>query len=61
VFHINAWNYYTSQRRELGTDVEMEGLGPTSELALECDDPPMRRRSRAVPLPGLEVRVKRTH
>lgn len=47
IYEINALNYYLDQKRELNTDLNLDGLAPNDEQAFEFDDPPIHRARRS--------------
>lgn len=53
VFEINTGNYYREFKREIDTDVNLDGLVANSEQTLVSNQSPLRREARSLPLPGL--------
>ena len=53
VFEINTGNYYREFKREIDTDVNLDGLVANSEQTLVSNQSPLRREARTLPLPGL--------
>ena len=53
VFEINTGNYYREFKREIDTDVNLDGLVANSEQTLSSNQSPLRREARTLPLPGL--------
>eukprot|EP00882_Tetradesmus_deserticola_P006661 GHRQ01007014.1.p1 GENE.GHRQ01007014.1~~GHRQ01007014.1.p1 ORF type:complete len:836 (+),score=324.85 GHRQ01007014.1:510-3017(+) len=53
VYAINAWNYYTSEGRQVDLDLELSGLAPSQTLALQTPQNPVIRTRHVLPLPGL--------
>lgn len=43
VYEINTLNYCLDQKRDLNTDIDLDGLTPNEETAHEFDDAPIRR------------------
>jgi hypothetical protein len=56
VFEINTGNYYRERRRELNTDINLDGLVPYQEKTHTFDDPPLRRVRRHFEFPKLNDR-----
>jgi hypothetical protein len=53
IFEINAANYYRTHRREVDTDVNLDGLVANAEQTHTYTDPPLRRLSRRFEFPQL--------
>ena len=51
VFRIDPVAYFQNQRREVGTDLDLDGLAASHELVLKFPDPPVRRVRRRIELP----------
>ena len=54
VFEINTSNFYRDQRREIDTNIELDGLLPNKEYTFEYDDSPFRRIKRKFDLKELD-------
>jgi hypothetical protein len=55
-FEINAFNYYTKNKQEVSTAIELDGLTATRERVIESDLPPIRRNLRSISFPNLKKR-----
>lgn len=53
VFEINTQNYYREQRREVDTDINLDGLVANIEQTHKYTDPPLRRIARKFEFPTL--------
>lgn len=53
VFEINTGNFYREFKREIDTDVNLDGLVANSEQTLVSNKSPLHREARTLPLPGL--------
>ncbi|HTN75370.1 MAG TPA: hypothetical protein VL096_08990, partial [Pirellulaceae bacterium] len=53
VFEINTKNYYRNQRREIDTDINLDGLVANSEQSFTYAEPPLRRVTRKFDFPQL--------
>ena len=53
VFEINTKNYYRDQRREVDTDINLDGLVPNFEQTFNYTEPPLRRVRRHFDFPQL--------
>jgi len=53
VFEINTTGYYREQGREIDTDINLDGLVPSSEQTFTYQDPPVRRVTRRFEFPQL--------
>lgn len=51
VFRIDPVAYFQNQRREVGTDLDLDGLAASHELVLKFSEPPVRRTRRRIELP----------
>jgi hypothetical protein len=54
VYDINTAGYYKANRRELGTDMPLDGLVANRETVVTYDDPPLRRVARHFDFPELD-------
>ena len=54
VFEINTRNYYRDQRKEIDTNIVLDGLLPNKEYTFEYKDGPFRRIKRSFEFPELE-------
>ncbi len=46
IFEINTFNYYRNRKREIDTDINLDGLVPNSEKTYRYDDEPVLRKRR---------------
>jgi hypothetical protein len=46
VYEINAWNYYSSEGRQVDLGLELSGLAPSHSLALQTPQDPVTRCER---------------
>lgn len=53
VFDIDAYNYYRLMDREIGADIELDGLVANIERTIEFDSPPILRVNRTIEFPEL--------
>lgn len=53
VFEINTRNFYRDRKREISTDVKLDGLVANIERTESFDEPPLRRVSRRFDFPEL--------
>lgn len=53
VFDIDAYNYYRLMDREIGADIELDGLVANIERTIKFDSPPILRVNRTIELPEL--------
>ena len=51
VFRIDPVAYFQNKRREVGTDLDLDGLAASHELVLAFPEPPVRRVRRRIELP----------
>lgn len=51
VFRIDPVAYFQNKRREVGTDLDLDGLAASHELVLKFSEPPVRRVRRRIELP----------
>ena len=56
VFEINTYNYYRNQRREVDTDISLDGLVANDEQLYEYNDAPLLRKSRKFKFDNLNKR-----
>ena len=56
VFRINTENYYREQKREVNTDIQLDGLVANEELSFTYDVPAERRILRSYSFPQLKDR-----
>jgi hypothetical protein len=42
-YHLNAWGYYTGEDKELGVDLALEGVGPTTEQHIPLPEDSLKR------------------
>ncbi len=56
VFEINTQNFYRENAREIGTDINLDGLVANSETTHTYNEPPLRRVRRHFDFPGLDHR-----
>ena len=56
VFEINTQNYYRSNLREIGTDINLDGLVANDEKTYKYDEAPLRRVKRHFEFPKLDKR-----
>ena len=56
VFEINTQNYYRSRGREVGVDIELDGLVANHETPHAYSEPPVRRVKRRFELPMIDKR-----
>ena len=56
VFEINTDNYYRKYKREIDTDVNLDGLVPNFENTYTFDDPPALRKKRQFKFPEIKQR-----
>lgn len=56
VFEINTTNYYRKHKREIDTDVNLDGLVPNFEQTFSYDEPPALRKRRKFEFPQLKDR-----
>ena len=55
VFHINTDNYYRQNKREVDTDINLDGLVANHEFTFNYDNPPLHRVRRHFQFPQLLV------
>lgn len=53
VYEVNAANYYRENRREIDTDIQLDGLTPNWEETFRYETAPLRRASRLFEFPQL--------
>lgn len=53
VFEINTKNFYRTQKREVDTDINLDGLVPNIEQTHKYNEPPLRRMARKFEFPQL--------
>jgi len=56
LYEINARNHYLAHDTEIGTDIELDGLLPTSEQTHAFSDAPILRKTRTFDFPQLKGR-----
>ena len=56
VYEINTYNYYRDRGRELGTNIDLDGLVANEEKVHEYDEIALRRVSRTFDFPSLRKR-----
>ena len=56
VFEVNAANYYRDFKREVNTDINLDGLVANREETFDYNEPPMRRVKRHFEFPELNKR-----
>ncbi|MCB1061421.1 MAG: hypothetical protein KDN20_00710 [Verrucomicrobiae bacterium] len=56
VYEINALNFYLEEKRELSTDLDLDGLIPNEETSHEFNEPPIRRVRRTFTFDSLTNR-----
>lgn len=56
VFEINTENYYRKHRREIDTDINLDGLVPNFERTVTYDEAPSIRKRRKFEFPELDKR-----
>lgn len=56
VFEIQTGNYYREQRKEINTDIHLDGLTPNWEQTFHYDEPAVRRVKRRFEFPELARR-----
>ena len=56
VYEVNTENYYQYNQREIGTDLNLDGLVPNWELAFDYTEPPAQRVLREFEFPQLDHR-----
>lgn len=56
VFEINTRNYYRDLRKEIDTNIELDGLLPNKEYTFEYEESPFRRVKRKFDFPELNKR-----
>src|SRR6185295_1942839 len=56
VFRVNARNYYQQNLKELGTELNLDGLVANEEKTYTYNDPPLRRVRRHFEFPALNRR-----
>ncbi|MFK7766123.1 MAG: hypothetical protein AB8B55_02690 [Mariniblastus sp.] len=56
VFEINTQNYYRKHKREIDTDINLDGLVPNFEQNFSYDTPPAIRKSRKFKFPQIKNR-----
>jgi hypothetical protein len=56
IYELNALNYFLTQRRQLNTDLPLDGLVANAETTHSYDDPPLRRVRRNFTFPELKGR-----
>lgn len=54
VFEINAENYYRANLREIGTDIDLDGLVSKDERVIESSEAPLRRLTQRLEFPELK-------
>ncbi|HIM31324.1 MAG TPA: hypothetical protein EYG57_17490 [Planctomycetes bacterium] len=54
IYEINALNYYLAEGREIGTDLELDGLAANVQHRFEYNEPSFRRVTRHFEFPELE-------
>ena len=56
IYEINALSFFLTQKRQLNTDLQLDGLVAKVERTVEYPDPPLRRSMRAFDFPELKGR-----
>ena len=56
VYEINAFNYYRDRQKEVGTDINLDGLVANEEKVHKYDEPALRRVRRTFRFPALRQR-----
>ena len=56
VFELNTSSYYRQHDKEIGTDIDLDGLVANDEAVHTYDDPPIRRVRRRLDFPGIKDR-----
>lgn len=56
IYEVNTENFYRNNLREIGTDLNLDGLVPNWELTFEYDEPPAQRVPREFTFPQLDHR-----
>lgn len=54
IFEINTASYYREHKKEVDTDIPLDGLVPNEELTVKFSDSPFRRVARRIELPRLK-------
>lgn len=54
LYHINEFNFYRDENREINTDLKLDGLIANKEFSLRYDDTAMLRHAEVISLEGLE-------
>ncbi len=54
VYRVNTLNYYLKNEREIGTDLDLDGLIANQETTHEYSEPPLRRVARTFDFPELK-------
>lgn len=55
IFEINTGSYYREHKKEIDTDINLDGLVPNEELTIKFTDSPFRRVPRRIELPRLKA------
>lgn len=53
VYEINTMNYYREHKKEVNTDINLDGLVPNAERTEKYSEPPLRRMARRFDFPEL--------
>jgi len=56
IFEINTSNYYRKYRKEIDTDINLDGLLPNFEQTYDYDEPPSVRKKRQFKFPQIKNR-----
>ena len=56
VYELNPLNYYLQEKRQINTDINLDGLMPNEELTFKYEDAPARRMQREFTFPKLASR-----
>ncbi len=51
VFRVDPLAYFQHQKKEVGTDLDLDGLAASHEIAMRLTEPPVRRVRRRIDLP----------
>ena len=46
IFEFNTLNYYKKNLKEIPSNINMPGLIPSSQIQLEFNDPPIKKRTK---------------
>ena len=56
IYEINALSYFITEKRQLNTDLPLDGLAANIERTVDYNEPPLRRTARAFDFPELKGR-----